>query len=88
MSIARITEILETQLGNLGSIAITGTDKTDGTFGAIYTVTETVVAAQVDDGVVNADLTSLTLPAGRWFYGRWSSLTLTSGSIIVYTGME
>jgi len=86
MSIARITEILETQLGNLGSIAITGTSKTDGTFTAIYTVTETVVSAAVSDGITNADLTSFTLPADRWFYGKWSSITLTSGSVIMYTG--
>jgi len=87
----RQTELMEQKMGNLGSKEITGTSPVlpdSGVFTAIYFVEATVVAAQVDaDGITNADLTVFTsIPADRTIYGKWTSITLTSGSAIGYNG--
>ena len=90
MSLIRQTELMETQLGNLGSKSITGTSPvlsdTGFIFTSLYAVTSTVIAAQVDAGIPNADLSTLTIPQGITIFGKWSSITLTSGSMIGYFG--
>jgi hypothetical protein len=76
--------------GATGSKAITGTDAVtpaDGYyFFALQAMATTVVAAQGDvSGAVNADLTTITgIPAGVIIYGKWDSITLTSGQMIGY----
>ncbi len=90
MSLIRQTEILETQLGNLGSKSIIGTSAVtpdSGVFTFIHFVAASVVTTQTDAGVVNADLSALaSIPAGTTVYGKWSSITLTSGEAIGYNG--
>lgn len=91
MSIIRQTELMETNLGNLGSKSITGTSAvvpaSGYVFSYLYVAEAAVVAAQVDAGIDNADLTAITsLPVGIYIYGKWSSITLTSGSLIGYYG--
>jgi len=90
MSMMRQTELMETQLGNLGSKLITGTSPvlpaTDYIFTSLYAVVETVVAATVDAGITNASLAGVTIPQGITIYGKWSSITLTSGTLIGYNG--
>jgi hypothetical protein len=90
MSDKRRTELMEQQLGNLGSKSITGTgavlSDSPYIFTSLYAVTTTVVASQVDAGVDNADLSTLTIPQGITVFGKWSSITLTSGSMIGYNG--
>ena len=90
MSLKRQTELMETQLGNFGSKSITGTSPvlpdTGFIFTSLYAVTITVVAAQVDAGINNANLATLTIPQGITIFGKWSSITLTSGSMIGYFG--
>lgn len=77
-------------VGALGSNEITGvgavTPTTGFYFFAIQIIADTVVAAQVDvTNATNADLTALTsIPAGTVVYGKWSSITLTSGEAIGY----
>jgi hypothetical protein len=76
--------------GVTGSKAITGTDEVtpaDGYyFFAFQAMIDTVVAAQGDvTGAVNADLTGFTkISAGVVVYGKWNSITLTSGELIGY----
>ena len=84
----RTVEILETTLGNHGSVEITGTSEVTGAFTALYFVENTVVADSTDaTGYSNADLSSFTVfYAGTIVYGKWSAITLTSGEAIGYIG--
>ena len=76
--------------GATGSKAITGTSAVtpaDGYyFFALQAMAATVVAAQGNvSGAVNADLTTITsIPVGAVVYGKWNSITLTSGEMIGY----
>jgi len=85
---ARDTQILESTMGNFGSVAIIGTVAITGDFTAIHCIEDTVVSASVDTtGYNNADLSTFTtLLAGDTVYGNWSSITLSSGSIMAYYG--
>lgn len=91
MSQIRQTELMETRLGNLGSKEITGTSavlpETGKVFTFIHFVAASVVTTQTDSGITNADLSALTsIPVGTTVYGKWSSITLTSGEAIGYFG--
>jgi hypothetical protein len=76
--------------GATGAKEITGTEAVtpaDGYyFFALQAVADTVVAAQGSvSGAVNADLTKFTkISAGVIVYGKWNSITLTSGEMIGY----
>lgn len=76
--------------GATGSKAITGTDAVEPADGyyffALQAMADTVVAAQGNvSGAVNSDLTGFTkIPAGSTVYGKWNSITLTSGEMIGY----
>lgn len=76
--------------GVIGSKAITGTSAvtpaTGYNFCALQAMVDTVVAAQGDvTGATNADLTGFTkIPAGTTVYGKFNSITLTSGELIGY----
>ena len=91
MSDARVVEVLETSMGNLGSakistVAVTAT--APKIFTALQFITDSVVALSTSAvGYTNADLTSYTvITAGTWLYGGWSAITLTSGEGIAYYG--
>lgn len=89
MSDERRTEMIEVSLGQYGSKEITGTSAvtppTGYYFVAIQMVADTVVSAQTDYGTTNADLTAYTtLTDGQIVYGKWTSITLTSGEAIGY----
>lgn len=78
-------------VGATGSKAITGTSAvtpaTGYYFFCIVPVTDIVVSAKADvTGALNADLTAFTtgIPAGLAVYGKFTSITLTSGSAIGY----
>lgn len=76
--------------GATGSKTITGTSAvipaTGYYFFALQAMAATVVASQIDvSGAVNATLSSITsIPVGAIIYGKWSSITLTSGQMIGY----
>lgn len=89
------TEIMAAQValnkaGATGSKDITGTDAVEPADGyyffALHAMADTVVAAQGNlSGAVNTDLTKFTkIPAGAVVYGKWNSITLTSGELIGY----
>lgn len=72
-------------IGKNGGKVITGTAVTTPTgattFAAFYTLESTVVA----DAPGNiTGLTGLTIPADRLIEGNFSSIELTSGSVIAY----
>jgi len=85
----RQTRLMETSLGNQGSKAITGVVAVTPTAGNFFTCLQVIedaqVSAQTDVDIVNADLSTITtIPAGQFIYGKWKSITLTSGSMIGY----
>jgi hypothetical protein len=89
MSQSRADAMLELSLGNNGSKEITGTSEVtaDNIFIAIQFIDDSIVASQTDAGVANADLSAFSLIIGGTIvYGKWSSLTLTSGFAIGYNG--
>jgi hypothetical protein len=77
-------------IGATGSKSITGaaavTPPAGYYFFAIQIIADTVVAAQGNvTGATNADLTDFTsIPAGTTIFGKFSSVTLTSGEAIGY----
>ena len=89
------TEIMAAQValnnaGMTGSKAITGTSAVTPAAGfyfcALQALKDSVVAAQGNvSEAVNATLSSFTkIPAGMTVYGKWNSITLTSGELIGY----
>ena len=77
-------------VGATGSKAITGTSAvappTGYYFFAIQFLADGVVSVQSDvTGATNADLTAFTsISSGTVVYGKWDSITLTSGEAIGY----
>lgn len=60
-------------------------------FNAIAVIAEAVVASMPgnitnEDGSSNDPFAGKTLAANTVFYGQWSSVRLTSGSVIAYNG--
>ena len=80
----------EESMGGVGSKAITGTSAvtppTGYYFFAIQVVADMVVSAQGNlTGATNADLTTITsIPAGVVIYGKFDSITLSTGDAIGY----
>ena len=91
MSESRTSELMGVSLGDFGSKSITGTSAvtpaTGKTFTAIQAISNIVVSAQTDKGTSNMDLTDFTtILAGTVVFGKWSSITLSSGEAIGYYG--
>jgi len=78
------TENIVASLGGYGGKYISDTSATTPTskydFCAILAITDTVVSAVAG----NIDIASMAITKGIIVYGRWSSITLTSGSVIAY----
>ena len=82
-------DLLAKGTGQYGGVAIVGTAEVEPATGyqfyAVHVVADAVVAAQGDVIATNVDLTAIaSIPAGTVIYGKWDSLTLTSGSVIAY----
>ena len=82
-------------LGQLGAKFISDTAAHTGTFVAITTLEETVFAALTPEDINNGygvgsyngnTMASEAIPAGITFFGRWTTVDLTSGLIIAYLG--
>jgi len=76
-------------VGANGSLEITGTSIVSAPAGsyifAIDFMSDSVVAAQGNvTGAVNADLTAIASIPPKAVYGKWTSVTLTSGDAIGY----
>ena len=58
-------------------------------FRCIHCVSQTVIAAMTVDATapITGTLVGATLSAGMIFYGKITSITLTSGDIIAYNGL-
>jgi hypothetical protein len=85
------SQAMVNSVGALGSVAITGTSAvvapTGFYFFCLNFTQDSVVGARVDlAGATNANLTLFTtgFTGGFPVYGKWTSITLTSGSAIGY----
>lgn len=80
--------IEKASLGQYGSKRITDTNATTPTINFVFTtiyVTEDAVIATLVGNMTNS--TNITLIAGQTLYGRFTSITLTSGKVIAYMGV-
>jgi len=76
-------------VGAIGSKAITGTSAVTPPAGyyffAIDFMANAVVTSQIDvTDAINADLSTLATIPAKPVYGKWTSITLTSGEAIGY----
>lgn len=78
--------IINTSMGNRGGVYVFDTNPktpiSGSIFNAIQVITDCVITC---DGNI-AGITSVTLVAGTVIYGRYTSITLASGSVIAYYG--
>jgi hypothetical protein len=82
-SIEGIANDTSLSLGQGGAVYVTNTTQTDGSFGAIQAVADTVFTALVA-GNWTGTTASLPLPAGATIFGNFTSFTLTSGKVVAY----
>lgn len=82
-SIEGIANDTSLSLGQGGATYVTDTTQTDGSFGAIQAVADTVFSALVA-GNWTGTTTDLPLPAGATIFGDFTSFTLTSGKVVAY----
>jgi hypothetical protein len=81
-------------LGAFGFDLITSTAARTGTWCVIEVLEDAIftlltnTAPQTLNAVANAAFGSLTLAAGRRIYGRFTAITLASGSVIAYRGSQ
>jgi len=81
---------VSSSLGRRGSTYITDTNAHTGTFGCIQALAATVIATLVSgtdhagSAVMSGTLTNVPLPAGVSIYGSFTSITLTSGTVVAY----
>lgn len=82
---ARITNLTGRQGGTVIADTSAHTLSTSGkTWHALLVVEEAVIAALTSNLESDTDLVGKTLPAGLPIYGAFTSLTLTSGTVIAY----
>ena len=82
-SIEGIANDTSLSLGQGGAVYVTDTTQTDGSFGAIQAVADTVFSALVA-GNWDGTTDDLPLPAGATIFGNFTSFTLTSGKVVAY----
>ena len=80
MSIIRQTQILEGITGAVNGDIITDTSLHNGTWYEISALTDTVIATLA--GSISGTAVSISASAG--IRGRFTGITLTSGSVIAY----
>ncbi len=77
--------------GQSGGELITDTSAhtpTGGVFFAISVVTAATFAVATDGNITGLNDGATAIPAGSIIYGRFNSITLTSGSVVAYLKEE
>ena len=89
MSQARTTELLETSIGSLGGQYITDcvTDATTPATGFKFVAIQVITDCSITLVGNITGITTTGITAGTIIYGRYTSLTLASGSVIAYNGV-
>jgi len=70
-------------LGQLGGIVIADTEVHTGDWGILHALTAVVFTA-VTSSTLSGSLAGVTLYGGDTIFGRFSSIQLTSGTLIAY----
>ena len=76
------------QAGGTGAVVVANTVARTGTFYGFLAVTATTISAIVTKtnyNATNADWAGLVIPAGTFVYVPFTSITLTSGTAILYS---
>lgn len=82
------SDIEKASIGHLGGVYITGTAATTPEAGKVF-----VALLAIEDTVINTSasnitgLTGISLTQGMVLYGRFTSVTLTSGKVLAYLGV-
>lgn len=82
------SETIQSEMAQYGGKYITNTSTTTPVGGFVF-----VAIQAIEDTVINTSasnisgLTGATLLAGMTIYGRFTSITLTSGKVIAYNGV-
>lgn len=84
MSSTRTTEILKSAVGGAGGKYITGIAATTPTSGNVFTAIQVITDCVITAVGNPTGITAVTLLAGTIIYGRYTSITLSSGSVIAY----
>lgn len=87
MSQARTTEILNESIGGYGGKYIATTDATTPATGYNFVAVQVIADAVITLVGDITGITTVTVTAGQVIYGRYSSITLASGSVIAYNGV-
>ena len=82
-SIEGIASDTSLSLGQGGAVYVSDTTQTNGNFGAIQAVADSVFAALVS-GNWTGTTASIPVPAGVTIFGNFTSFTLTSGKVVAY----
>jgi hypothetical protein len=80
-----VKNVLDASMGNLGATysgAATITPASTYIFNAIQVITNAVITCVGNP----SGITSVTLTAGTIIYGRFTSITIASGTVIAYQG--
>lgn len=81
---------MSTSMGQSGADWIDNTTVLTGDWAVIQAITDTVFAAMtcstisINGGAVPATWATKAITAGTVLYGRFTSITLTSGSVVAY----
>ena len=73
------------EFSSVGSIIVdTAAGITPGNFGAIQFLKESAIVAAEANGIQNIEKLYTTLPAGTVLYGKFTSVTLSSGLVALH----
>lgn len=91
-----LADFAEMSMGGKGCKVIKDTSKTDAEAGQAFVALHCVTAVVISAYAVRAyapvtptnALNGVTFPAGTILYGQFTSITLTSGTLICYNGVN
>lgn len=75
--------ILKSYTGRDGSQVIADTERHAGSWHRVHAISNTVILELVDAGM-SGSLSGVTIPAGQDILGNFTTIKLTSGTIIAY----
>lgn len=85
--IATMEEMKRAEIGQYGLVYESGTTALTGVFFKIHCITETTFDTLTGNQSGDA-MTGVAFAAGTIIYGRFTAITLTSGSILAYRNGE
>jgi hypothetical protein len=90
-TLANMADLAESSLGGKGLVVIADTALHTATscYCAIEVLTDAVIEAYTVDASapITGTLTGVTFTAGKWLYGKFLTLKLTSGTLLAYHGV-